>query len=182
MWDNSQISQFQFCPFSYYLQYVVGLKLKQEDTKRQGSEIHELLEQMYGSGAIMTEDKQYSFLMDSYCDKYKDDNFEVLAVEKPIHFSMFDKDFVVKVDTVVKSNGNVFGLEHKTTSTRTLDDKYFAKFRMSGQMPAQQYAIEKEFGVCNGIIVNGIALKSLKRKPTSKAYYKWKRWTEGSVP
>ena len=102
LYDNSQVSQFQKCPMSYYLQYVRGLKLKCEDVMRQGSEIHEQLEMHYNG--FTPED---NFLMETYVEKYKDDKFKVLCTEQSIKFKIFNKLFVVVVCCVTISVNKV---------------------------------------------------------------------------
>lgn len=167
--DNSQISVYQKCPYAYYLQYKEGIKRREQPHLEQGSNVHNLLMNLYLGKIGDINDKKYQFVLDAYREHYKD-NFKILAVEETIQL---DFDFVVKPDLVVEQSGNIFGYEHKTTD-RNLDDKYFSRYKTSAQVEAQFYAIKHKFGRCDGIIINAISIKDLKRKPTSDSYVAWK--------
>jgi len=200
-YDNSQLAQFQKCPMSYYLQYVKGFRKSIIDDSNAamyfGSAVHSFLETLFlgkslqprtlAEAYVQPEDlPQYSlkaleFVCQKYVEKYKleDAKFEVLEVEKTSYIDIGKHKFIVKKDGVIKHNDNIFGLEHKTT--KSISYNYFSKFFLNSQISAQVQSTIQDYGQCNGILLNAIECKLLKRKPTSSAYDGFMEVPEGFV-
>jgi len=184
-YDNSQVSTYQKCPMSYYLQYVVGLRKATIDDSNAamyfGSAVHKFLENYFigreqtkesiVSEYIQPEDMpQYSsdsllFVCKAHGEKYlkEDSKFSVLEVEKTAYLPIGKYTFIVKKDGVIEYNDNIFGLEHKTT--KSISYNFFNKFFLNSQITAQVASTLQDYKQCSGILVNAIECKLLKRKP-----------------
>ena len=197
IYDNSQVTTYQKCPFSYYLQYVLGLKKNVLDDSNSsmhfGSAVHEFLESFYSKKKFNINEyeepegmPQYSreslkFVCDTYISKFeeKDSNLDIKECEKVSECDLGGYKFIVKKDGVFEQNGNVFGLEHKTT--KSISYNYFDKFFNNSQISAQCYTTQQDYGQCSGILLNAIEVKLLKRKPTAKGYDGWREVEDGFV-
>lgn len=146
-----------------------------------GSAVHSHLENFYSRSNATVEYTppddipQYShraleFLIEKYKEKYSDDlnSFEILEAEKVSTIEIGDHTFLVKKDGAFKVNGNIFGLEHKTT--KSIAYNYFDKYFLNSQISAQCFSTNQDYKQCSGIMLNAIEIKLLKRKPTSKGY------------
>lgn len=184
-YDNSQLGSFQRCAYSYYLQYIRGLKTTQVNTnfirlsfgnyvhlfienylKETGKNINDIVD---GYESLESEKNKsidcLKMLCKGYATFYNNEKMEVLAVEEPIKFNIGKYQYVVKVDAVVNMNGNILGLEHKTTDA--LSFNYFDKYDMDGQITSQVVAIKNKFGRCDGIIVDAMMINKLQGNPRS---------------
>jgi hypothetical protein len=180
--DTTQIQTWQACPMKYYLQFICGLKKVEEGITdidlRFGSSVHKCLEVYYKGKGITNEQieevwKGFIDLPESYEEKSKtrengiklctdytqlyegrDKDWEILGVEKLVRIPIGDDTYVVKLDLIIKVNGNVYAVEHKTTSR--ISPTYFAKFTPNTQISAQTAAVSQEFGECSGVIINAL--------------------------
>lgn len=179
--DTSQISCYRNCPRLYRNQYLLGLTKHDNDAtthdRRFGSCVHGSLAHYYRTKEIdlkcwdefidlSTDDTKTHAngreLCKQYFIHYKPlDSFEVLAVECPVQFELGGFKYLVKLDLVVRVNGNVFVVEHKTT--KNIGGAYFSKFQINSQISAQTYACTLKFGECAGVIVNALSLKNIKK-------------------
>lgn len=186
-YDNSQVSTYQKCPFSYYLQYIKGIrKSVQDDTNSAmnfGDYAHRFWDEFYLSTGKTFEEivssyesdpeaPQFSkqaleFFCKSYDRKYREDDkkFQIKEVESASEFPLGNYRFIVKKDGAFELQGNIFGLEHKTT--QSISYNYFDKYFLNSQMTAQCYDTTLKYGQCSGILLNVGEIKLLKKKPTS---------------
>lgn len=171
MLDNSQIATYQTCPMKYFYKYVKGYEKdssfddvdlvfgkyfhKYLEAKLKGNPVKP--EVLWSDYPIYPEEKKKTqaagiFLCKQYDKRYPKEEFEILDVEYGIEFLLGVNTFIVKVDTVVSFQDNIFGLEHKTTGG--LYRNYFDRYFINSQVSAQCYAIAKKYGHCEGIIIN----------------------------
>lgn len=185
-YDNSQISTFQACPMSYYLQYVKGIRKNIVDDSNAsmnfGTYFHKFAESFYGKTGVKFNEivkdyeepqdlPQYSkqaleLFCKTFYQKYaeQDKKFTIKETEKTSIFDLGTYKFIVKKDGAFEYQGNTFGLEHKTT--KSLSYNYFDKFFLSSQISAQVYDTKRLYGSCSGIMLNVGEIKLLKRKPS----------------
>jgi len=199
-YDNSQISTYQQCPFSYYLQYIKGIrKIFIDDSNASmnfGSYVHKFLEAHFKDSKCSFNDiikdyeepedlPQYStdslkLFCRTYLEKYqvKDKEFEVKEVEKNSICDLGKYKFIVKKDGVIKYNDNIFGLENKTT--KSISYNYFDKYFINSQIDAQCFTTYQDYNQCSGILLNVGEIKFLKRKPTGN-YDSFKQVEDGWI-
>ena len=187
-YDNSQLATYQACPFSYYLQYIVCIKKNvyddsnasmqfgsaahsfwQEFYKPTGKKFSELIESYVEPEGMPQFSKQaLEFFCKTYNDKYyeKDKQYNVKEVENVSKFNLGKYLFIVKKDGAIETQGNIYGLEHKTT--KSLSYNYFEKYFLNSQISAQCYDVIRKYGQCSGILLNVGEIKMLKRKPSGE--------------
>lgn len=189
MYDNSSLSLYQTCPMKYYLKYVRGLEKIEKDIRfadiEFGSAVHLFLDKLYTKKMNDSKEKiDLEALFSDYptfpgeevknkegvlhmCRKYYehwkkvDNKFKVLDVEYAIQFDLGGYPFVVKVDTVIEIDGQIYGLEHKTTGN--LGYWYFNRYFINSQISAQMHAIKQKYGQCSGILLNAMEIKFAKK-------------------
>ena len=182
--DNSQIKNYQVCQRQYYLQYIKGLRKRGSDITNMdieyGSRVHDFLELYYQKKPVNVEEiwggyknrdgelaktKQNGMKL---CAEYhtenaaKDQDIELLEVER---VSVMDIDgiaFIVKSDAVIRIKENIYGFEHKTTGS--IKYNYFEQFFINSQPSAQAYSVKERYKECSGIYYNVIGTQFLKRK------------------
>lgn len=180
--DTTQLNQYYSCPMSYYLKFICGLRKVEEGITdidlRFGSAVHKCLETYYKGKGITDEQikevwKDFQDLPQSYEEKSKtrangerliadyvatyaqrDKEWEVLGTERKCYIKIGEVDYAVKCDLIIKVNGNIFAVEHKTTSR--ISPTFFSKFTPNTQVSAQTEAVRQEFGECSGVIVNAL--------------------------
>lgn len=180
--DTTQLTCWQACPQKYFLQFICGLRKIEEGITdidlRFGSCVHKALEVYYKGRGITNEQieevwKDFQDLPESYEEKSKtkangiklcrdyialydvrDNNWEILGTEKKVVIPLGQDEYTVKLDLVAKVNGNIYAVEHKTTSR--ISPTFFSKFSPNTQISAQTTAVEQEFGSCSGVIVNAL--------------------------
>jgi hypothetical protein len=192
-YDNSQLSTFQMCPMAYYLQYIVGIKKGIIDDSNAamnfGSYFHKYAESLYGKTGVKFNEiihdyeepgglPQYSkegleLFCKTFYQKYNEQDkiFTIKETEKTSIFDLGAYKFIVKKDGAFEHQGNTFGLEHKTT--KSISYNYFDKFFLSSQISAQVYDVQRIYGSCSGIMINGGEIKALQRKPSVKSEDKY---------
>ncbi len=183
-YDNSQLQQYKNCPESYRLKYVEQLKKRDlgrgEHDREFGSAVHKGLEVFYKGGTLVEMKDAFSklyplqlneddkaktldnglVLLEDYEKHYRseDSSLEVLAVEVADEFEIGDGfKFKVKLDTVVRKQGCIYSLEHKTTK-KNFGWDYWGQFEPNSQITAQTAYIQARWGECSGVIVNGLSL------------------------
>jgi hypothetical protein len=180
--DTTQLNTYYQCPMKYYLQFICGLRKVEEGITdidlRFGSAVHKCLEVYYKGKGITNEQikevwKGFIDLPESYEEKSKtrangerlcsdyvatyatrDADWEILGTEQKINIPIGEVSYAVKCDLVIKVNGNIFAVEHKTTSS--ISPTFFSKFTPNTQISAQTEAVRQEFGECSGVIVNAL--------------------------
>lgn len=180
-YDNSQLQTFKDCPERYRLRYIEGLQKieegKDEHDKNFGKAIHSGLESYYKGKSEQDVREVFKLaypeqlnqedlaktqsngivLLDAYAKHYskEDKTFEVLSVEVKDSFKIGEIDFTVKIDMVVKKQGCVYFVDHKTTG-KAFNWTYWNRFDPSSQISAYSaYCIQK-YGECSGGIINAI--------------------------
>lgn len=182
-YDNSQLQTFKDCPERYRLKYVEQLRKRdsaqEEHDREYGSAIHKGLEVIYNRGTLKEaqdafakmyplqlneEDKAKTLengltLLADYVEHYKaeDTQFEVLQNEKKDEFELAPGvPFIVKVDLVVKKQGCIYALDHKTTK-KSFGWDYWGQYDPNPQITAQTAYVQARFGECSGVIINALS-------------------------
>lgn len=198
IYDNSQTSTYQTCPMKYYLKYDRGIKKRDGNYVNVdldfGRVVHKFLENHYlrltnkpvetnisiwDELPIVPGEKHKTreagqFLANRYMEQYPDPE-KVLAVEETITFDLDGFPYGVKVDTVVQLNGQIYGLEHKTSGN--IGYGYFDRYFINSQISAQTFAIMRKYGECSGIILNAMSIRGIEKPAllspgsTDCAYY-----------
>lgn len=189
-YDNSQLQTFKDCPERYRLKYVEQLRKRdsaqEEHDREYGSAIHKGLEVIYSGGSLKEaqdafarlyplqlneEDKAKTLengllLLEQYVDHYRaeDTQFEILQNEKKDEFELAPGvPFIVKVDLVVKKQGCIYALDHKTTK-KGFGWDYWGQFDPNPQVTAQTAYVQARFGECSGVIINALSFGYRKNK------------------
>jgi len=185
--DNSQLSCFQSCPMKYYLTYVLNLRKRKVDLseidKEFGQRVHSCLDCYYRGEALDYDKLWQGFedlpeevevektrangirLMEEYVKEYQardKQSIEVLGVEEIYKYPISeDIIWLVKIDTAIRQNDNVYSLEHKTTKALRYD--YFYQFSPNQQITGQVFALNQEFRQCSGVIIDAMEVGFRKR-------------------
>lgn len=154
VWSFSRLNSFYTCPYEFYLHYIECNPGTNSFFGQYGSFIHKILEmyekdeisifdisQYYEDNfdAFVTEKapyNKYSDIRQSYYEKGLDyldnidlilDKYEVLGVEKEIHFKIGDYDMIGYIDLLLrdKESKAIIILDHKSASL---------KFKKSGEI------------------------------------------------
>ncbi len=185
--DYTQASTLIDCPQKYYIKFILGLQKASVDTTnidiRFGQTVHSGLELFYKEKS--KEDITKTFddfidvegeesktkangieLLNAYIEHYKnkDKDMQILDVETKDSYSIDDITYIVKVDTIIKLNDNIYVLEHKTA--KNIAYNYFDKFSPNMQMTGYTEYVRQKYGQCSGILLN--VLQSANRKRAYK--------------
>lgn len=180
-WSFSRLNSYYNCAYEWYLHYLECNKSENGFFGEYGSFIHKILEK-YISGELSLFDlnqyyeenfnesvphdappNKYVDIRQSYYDKGIEylnnidldlDRYEILGVEKEIHFTIEDKDFVGYIDLLVKDKetDEIIIIDHKSASIKILkngsisktDQKHFLEFKR--QLYLYSIPIVKEYG------------------------------------
>ncbi|RKI83871.1 hypothetical protein D7V90_08250 [bacterium 1xD42-87] len=180
-WSFSRLNSYYNCAYEWYLHYLECNKSENGFFGEYGSFIHKILEK-YISGELSLFDlnqyyeenfnesvphdappNKYVDIRQSYYDKGIEylnnidldlDRYEILGVEKEIHFTIEDKDFVGYIDLLVKDRetDEIIIIDHKSASIKILkngsisktDQKHFLEFKR--QLYLYSIPIVKEYG------------------------------------
>lgn len=180
-WSFSRLNSYYNCAYEWYLHYLECSKAENGFFGEYGSLIHKILEK-YIKGELSLFDlnqyyeenfneqiphdappNKYVDIRQSYYDKGIEylnnidlalDRYEILGVEKEIHFKIEDKDFVGYIDLLVrdKETGEIIIIDHKSASIKILkngsisksDQKHFLEFKR--QLYLYSIPIVKEYG------------------------------------
>lgn len=183
-YDNSQLQQFKNCHESYRLKYQEELRKidsdEDEHDKEYGTAIHKGLEIIYRGGSLKEaqdgfakeyplqlnmEDKAKTIdngllLLEQYLKHWQaeDKTIEVLQNEKTDTFEIAPGiPFIVKVDLVVKKQGCIYAMDHKTTK-KSFGWDYWGQYEPNSQVTAQTAYVKERFGECSGVIINALSL------------------------
>lgn len=180
-WSFSRLNSYYNCAYEWYLHYLECSKAENGFFGEYGSLIHKILEKYIKGELSLFELNQYyeenfndSVPHDAPPNKYVDirqsyydkgieylnnidldlDRYEILGVEKEIHFKIEDKDFVGYIDLLVKDKetGEIIIIDHKSASIKILkngsisksDQKHFLEFKR--QLYLYSIPIVKEYG------------------------------------
>lgn len=180
-WSYSRLSSFHTCKFGWYTQYIECVKGEQNAMSQYGSLCHKILE-LYANGDLLafrltdyfTEhfntDITYDFpknkyvdIRESYFKKGVDffdnidlvlDDYEILGVEKEVHFTIDGKEFVGYIDLLLKDKitKEIIILDHKSADIKFKKDGTVSKTdigKVEGfkhQLYLYSIAIKKEYG------------------------------------
>lgn len=180
-WSFSRLNSYYNCAYEWYLHYLECSKSENGFFGEYGSLIHKILEK-YIKGELSLFDlnqyyeenfnesvphdappNKYVDIRQSYYDKGIEylnnidldlDRYEILGIEKEIHFKIEDKDFVGYIDLLVKDKetGEIIIIDHKSASIKILkngsisksDQKHFLEFKR--QLYLYSIPIVKEYG------------------------------------
>jgi len=184
MYDNSQLQAYKDCPERYRLKYVEKLRKREEGEESHdrnfGSAIHSGLEALYKGKSQEESHEQFKLaypeqlntedmaktqengllLLSSYAKHYKEEDkkWEIVSVEVKDTFQIAEGvDFTVKIDLVVKQQGCIYFVDHKTTG-KTFNWTYWSRFEPNPQITAYTAYCQAKYGECSGGIINGIKL------------------------
>ena len=180
-WSFSRLNSFKQCPYAWYEQYMNCNKGIGNFFSSYGSFMHKILE-MYEKEELslfelpmyyeehfyeeVPEDappNQYVDIKQSYYDKGFEylndislilDDYEVLGVEKEIHFKISDCDCIGYIDLLLKNRktGEIIVLDHKSASLKfkksgeisKTDADHFEEFK--NQLYLYSMAVIEEYG------------------------------------
>lgn len=180
--DYSQLSCYQRCPMRYYLTYVLNLakvRYDERDIDREfGKLVHTYLElymlkkdvSKVWSNFIDIEMNKCKtmqhgvILCQAYTKHYEmiDAHDEVLAVEVIDDFMIGDVKYIVKIDKVIRKNGNVYAVDYKTTGSKAYN--FFNQFNPNMQPSGYTDYCVKKYGQCSGMIVDAMLIGFRQRK------------------
>lgn len=111
-------------------------------------------------------------MIDGYIQRYPTERFEVVDVELPFktrifnprtNFPMHHYDYAGKIDAVVRLDGKLYILEHKTTSR--IDDAYMSRIAIDSQIALYAQALERVLGErVHGAIYDVLQKPSIRMK------------------
>jgi len=170
----SALQAFKACPKRYYGAYVQGIrKIEDSEAQRIGTNWHSiqeiagdmdavvaLLNERYGDlpphmdkEAMEIERIKLLYTLTGYNWHYQNDDLEVIATEIPFEISVVNPETgralpnVVnrgKIDKLIRLNGQVFVLDHKSTSNSVdPDSRLWKKLNLDTQMSNYVYAARR---------------------------------------
>jgi len=172
VYDNSMLTEYQTCPKKAYFKYKENLRPKRKNVILWfGQMYHKAIEVMLkenGTAAkveeviksytppptegLRTQEKLRKLVTKYVREKMPPRWDKTFLVERSMSINIGEFVFAVNPDTVVEwREDGVYGWERK--HTQRLSDIYFDKFDRDTQIDAQMLVIIKDFGKCNGIIV-----------------------------
>lgn len=203
MIDNSQMQTFKDCPERYRLKYVLGLRKieegRDEHDKEFGGAIHAGLEAIYKGKPL--EEAKLAFseayplqlngedmaktqangltLLEKYQSHYaiEDKSLEILGVEVKDSFLIGPLEFLVKIDLIVRKQGCVYFVDHKTTG-KTFNWQYWSRFEPNPQITGYTAYCRAKYGECSGGIINAIRFGHRQNKYMGQPagfYYEFQR-------
>ena len=138
----STLHQYEQCPFAFYLKKIDGTELNEGNFYSDaGGYMHEILEMLFSNK--LTPDEAIDYYMDNYAnnvvyetkqstmekkynqaidflavfDMHQLDNYEVLGVEKEVHFEIGEYHFIGFIDLLLrnKTTGKIIIVDHKSS-------------------------------------------------------------------
>jgi hypothetical protein len=192
IYDYSMISTFQTCRRKYYWQYIRHLRPQIKGAALEfGGAIHDALDIFYSNPdrdagivqAVAHFQKNYKTpegdtlrtvengvkMLTWYSVKYKGERMKVQGKpEEGFVFFIGDVLFGGRLDLPVEWDGQLWIMEHKTTSRLTYD--YFAQFELDKQPTGYIIALEEFTGrKCAGAIINAMEPWVELKRPTAKS-------------
>lgn len=192
IYDYSTLSSFQTCRKKYYFEHIRNLRPKLKGAALEfGGAVHEGLDAYYSTddkveGIKLAKQKFYDNwtdregdelrtvengikMLDWYATKYKHEPFKVLGKpETGFVFFIGDILFGGRIDLPVEWDGNLWIMEHKTTTR--LSSSYFSQYELDKQCTGYIIAAEEYFKrKVHGCIVNVMEPWKELIRPTAKS-------------
>lgn len=171
--DYTQLQTYISCPRKYRNRYLLNLRKigydERDVAKSFGSCVHEALDRYFKNRNI--DEALCSF--DGYVDM-EDDNvktanngkelvrqyveweklnfpsYDILSLETTDEFSIGDISYLVKMDKVVKMNGNIYVMDYKTTTSKGA--YFFNNFDPNMQVDGYVDYVMRKYGSCSGFL------------------------------
>lgn len=167
IWDYSTLSSFQTCRKKYYFEHVRHLKPKLKGAALEfGGALHLALDAYYGNddkeASLILAKKAFSDnwkdregdeirtvengikMLEHYALKYKHEPYKVIGKpETGFVFFIGDILFGGRIDLPVEWDGNLWIMEHKTTTR--LSSSYFSQYELDKQVTGYIIAAEEYF-------------------------------------
>ena len=174
VFNSSCLVDFMHCPRLFYYKWIRRLELKEEKPSLTfGKVFHEALLVWYQTGdrdeALKVFEKLPASIQDDYrtkewgqaifkeyVERYKSEPYRTLYLEKEFAVEIGERVLVGTVDKIVDWNGQIYVVDHKTSSSVGLS--FFNKFRPNVQIDGYCYACRELLGSCSGAIINGISV------------------------
>ncbi len=128
-YSHSALKTAQRCYKAWAYKYIERLQPKERKAHlERGSHLHESLEFLYNKDIESQEDwwnessEADQDILSRYADEYNDKDWEILHVEETFEMSVGSHMLVYKPDLVVRINGDVWVVDHKTTAN--IPDEY----------------------------------------------------------
>lgn len=188
--DSSQLKCFINCNKKYFNNYVRQITKTEyaEDSvdTSWGNAIHLALEHFYKTGrtdmpgsikifseaftdldgeTVKTKANGIEILKlyENY-DKYNFSEWEILATEQKGEFTIGDITYIVKVDMVVRINGNIYIVDFKTSKIN-YKYNYMDRFKLNIQPTGYIIWCKEAYGQCAGFIPVALFVGFTKRSP-----------------
>jgi len=175
IYSGSCLTDFMHCPKKFYFRWVRKLEPKEEAPSIVfGKVFHEALLVWYQTGdekeALKVFEKIPVGIADDhrtkelgetifkeYVERYKSEPYRTLYLEKEFKVEVVEgKILAGTVDKIVDWNGQIYVVDHKTSSSVGLS--FFNRFRPNPQIDGYCYACKELLGRCDGAIINGISV------------------------
>lgn len=177
---NSELSTIKRCERNHYYRYVMLRTVAgRAQALADGTAVHEWLEDFWlpGNGQRIPSSPGLRALCKGYQARYLNDNYETLAVEKELTFTINENiRIALKLDGLIRdADGKLWVLEHKTSSQDTsAGSQYWQALRIDTQISTYVLACH-----VNGIEVEGVLydvldkprLKQLQATPEADRKY-----------
>lgn len=188
-WSFSRLNSYYNCAYEWYLHYLECNRSENSFFGEYGSLIHKILEKYANEELSLFELNQYyeenfnDFILhdappnqyvdirQSYYDKGVEylnnidldlEKYEILGVEKEVHFKIEDKDFIGYIDLLVKDKDteeNII-IDHKSSNIKVLkngsvsksDQQHFLEFKRQAYL--YSIPIIKEYGRVSKLMWN----------------------------
>lgn len=182
VWSFSRITAYNQCPYQFFLRYINGTKGEENFFSQYGSFVHKILEK-YAKGELSLFDlvdyyeqhysenvtypappNKYTDIGQLYYDKGLDylenidldlENYEILGVEKEVHFTIGKYKMVGFIDLLLKDKetGDITVLDHKSGSLKMKkngeisksEEEHFKLFKR--QLYLYSIAVINEYGI-----------------------------------
>lgn len=181
-WSYSRLSSFHHCPYEFYLNYILhdpDLYLSEGNFfAENGSLCHEILEKIFKKELSVEDAAEYYVNhIDDICYKTRQstmdkkfencaeyfsnvdfswlEQYEILGVEKEMHFQINGFDFIAFIDLLImdKDTGDIIVIDHKSSAyplTKTgkvskSHEETFAGYKRQAYIYA--HAVHEKYGV-----------------------------------
>ncbi len=205
-WSYSRLQCYNECPYRFFMKYIKGCQEHQNFYSSYGSFMHKLLEQYY-RGKISKEEMQIRVLIDfqsavegarppgdivskyiksgtEYLQSFKPLPFKMIDVEKEVHFSLNNKQFVGFIDYIGEKDGELYIVDNKSRDLKPRSNKTNPTLKdneldeMLRQLYVYSLAIKQEYGVfpkalCFNCFRTGVFIEEPFCKNTYNDTIKW---------
>lgn len=173
----SETQCFKTCRKMHEWQYIKGIRPKDKaEALFFGSAIHSALEMLYKDmpldaalSALDELDEVNRAKARALISHYFAQNMaggwnpeDVLDVEKWVKSSFGGHDFIGRLDAVIRVNGRVWVMEHKTATA--VDDDYIERIKIDTQSMLYVLAAREEYGEVAGVIYDVLIKPSIRQK------------------